>query len=870
MSIVLNLRAESRSMISKKIFLTALVFLSFLPVLFAQSIMDFQDTKVDDLSDQQIQELLNAARQRGYTEEQLFFLAQRQGYSVTELQKLQVRIDKIRGAANNAPATAEPKAAPVATDTMLVADETPVSVGPAVRPLEFFGYDYFKRDKNPFAFESNLVLPPPEGYVLGPKDQLTINIFGASETGYAETIKANGSLLLKNIGPIYVSGMTLAQAKRVITTRIGELYPGVRGANPSTFVDVALSKVRSIQIGLVGEVKRPGNYTINGLSTVYNALYLAGGPTENGTLRNIKILRQDKLIATLDYYSFLLNGLQQQRVRLKNQDVIMVGTYEDRVAMSGEVKRPGIFEVLEGENFEQVLNFAGGFTENAFQERVQIVRNSRNGKVVSEIYQDQFPIFGLEGGDEIKVNAILDRIQNRVVIKGAVNRPGVYALTKDMTLNHLIRKADGLKPDAFASRVLITRSTADLNYESLSVDARDSLGSKGGAVLLRTEDVVTVLSRFDLDAEKFVKVSGEVNNEGVYPFAQGMTASDLIFQAQGFKPAAATGNIEIARVPANPSRDNIAEVITRGVSEHLEITGDEVELNAFDHVIVRKNPDYYPPRTVTIVGEIQFEGEYGLLSEEDRISSILERAGGITELAYIPGATLIRETEFFENNDEAGRQLDLKDLLDNIDYDYLNEADRTFVKEVMEEIATLQQDELAAENLATKAKRERLLEIARRDPFLDDLEISGKESIAIDLGKILSDPESKENLILQDGDVISIPKELTTVRVRGRVLYPNTMRFEESKKLRYFVDKAGGFDTRSKIGKTYVVYANGEVSRTKNFIFYKKFPHVYPGSEIIVPVKPVKIPLKPNEIIGITSGLATLGLLVTQIIQVTR
>lgn len=867
MSLILNLRAESRKMISKKTIFTALVLLKFTTILLSQSLSDIQNTKVDDLSDDQIEQLLIRAEENGYSPQELYVLAQSRGFPITEIEKLKARVNLLRegkGSTNRNLAVESPldSLPQVPAKEKVKEKET----------LPLFGYDYFENGNNALRFEANVVLPAPKDYIIGQKDEITINIYGASVKNYIEAVQSNGALMLNNIGPVYVSGLTLDQASRVIKTKIGTFYPGILGPDPTTTLDISITKIRSVQISIVGEVKRPGNYTINGLSTVLNAIYLAGGPSKNGTLRSVKVLRGNKLVATTDYYSFFTKGIDKNNIRLENQDVILVESYSSRVTITGAVKRPGVFEILEGETFQDLLGYAGGFTEGAFPDRVQIIRNNGDGKVVADIYEDQYSIFELKGGDRITVNPILDKFHNRVVIKGSVNRPGEYALAPEMTLGDLIKKANDLTPDAFKSRAVLLRTTDDLNYTSLSIDLNNALPNQGLNTLLQKEDVINILSKFDLTAEVFVKVSGEVNKAGVYPFAEGMTVNDLIFLAEGFRPSAAAGNIEVSRVPDKQSQENIAEVMTMSVSEELGIVGDdEFMLKPYDHIIVRKNPDYFPPKTVSIIGEIKYEGEYSLLSERDRISSVLKRAGGITDLAYLEGATLIRNTEFFQNNDdESQRQENLIQLLESIDYDYLTEADQAFVDEVKDEIMIFSEGGANQENVATKAKRDRLMEIARRDPFLGDVQFLGKESIAIDLQEILRNNASKEDLILQDGDVISIPKQLTTLRVRGRVLYPNTMRYEENQSLKYFVNKAGGFDTRSNVKKTYVVYVNGDVSRTRSFLFFKSFPKVAPGAEIIVPVKPLKIPLKPGEIIGITSGLATLGLLVTQFIQITN
>jgi len=439
-----------------------------------------------------------------------------------------------------------------------------------------------------------------------------------------------------------------------------------------------------------------------------------------------------------------------------------------------------------------------------------------------------------------------------------------------MTLQDLIEKADGLRGDAFLNRAVITRTKPDFSTSIVNVDLRDVVRRE--QVSLKPEDVVEVLSSQDIEAQPYIKVSGEVNRGGVFPYSLDMTVEDVIFLAEGFTQAADITNVEISRRSEQQTPNNLAKIIKVQVDNQLANGGEKITIMPYDHVFVRRNPNYFEQKTVEVIGEVEYPGKYTLTSENERISDLLKRSGGLKNNAFVSGATLVRNTEFFRSENELeSRKEDLQNILNTLDTAFLSEADEKLIDEIYEEINNqyLFPNEQEV-NLASKAKRDRMKELAAANPFLPGLEIKRTESIAIDVRKILANPGGREDLILEDLDIISVPKKLTTIRLRGKVLYPNTVRFEDGLGLKQYINKAGGFDNRAKKNKTYVVYANGEVSRTKRFLFFRNFPSPEPGCEVIVPVKPLKIPLKPGELVGLTSGLATLAVLVTQLIQLNQ
>ncbi len=822
--------------------------------------------RLDDLSDEQLQLLLGRASNLGYSEQDIFTLAERQGYSSAEILRLRQRISDLDGSDEGG--RDERKAE-------VIAIKGPLPDSMRVEQVPFFGYSIFNPNtRGGISFEPNLFIPATDDYVLGPADEVSVNVYGASEKSEIAEVNVSGFLTLENVGPIFVSGLTLSEAKQAIKRRLSQYYGDLLNRNPKTFLEISIYRIRTISVSIVGEVRTPGTYSLNGLTTAFNALYIAGGPNVGGTLRAIKVIREGKTVAVIDYYDFLMKGDTDGNVRLKDDDIILVGSHLGRVSIGGEVKRSAVYEVKEGETVQDILDYAGGFNADAYRDRVTLKRKNDTERSVADVYASQFEIFEVKDGDDISVGKILERYSNRVTIKGAVFRPGPYALEEGLTLSKLIERAEGLKGDAFMERALITRTGEDLSTEIISVSLGDLISSGAGDIQLQREDAVQILSIYDLEEERFVQISGEVNRPGAYKYSSSMTVQDLIFLAMGFKESAATGNVEISSRPENQSRNNLAEIQVLPVEESLSLSQEnqKVELKPFDHVFIRRNPNYFEERTVQITGEVKYPGRYAIVSDGERISDIIERAGGLLGSAYIPGANLIRETEYFRvENDALQRKEFLEATLRSMDTLNLSEADEKFIEEAYEE---MQNAELipAEENagLASTAKRERLLELAERNPLLGGLELKETESIALDMAKILRSPGSDEDFLLVNGDVINIPKELKTIRLRGKVLYPNTVRFEDGRSLKHFIGKAGGFDTRAKKSKTYVVYANGDVSRTNSFLFLRSYPKPQPGSEVIVPSKPPKIPLKPGEIVGITSGLATLGLIVTQIIQISQ
>ena len=846
-----------------------------LPAAYAQNISDISTIRVDDLTDNQVRELLAKAQASGLSDTDLLQMAQSRGLANTEVEKLRVRIEQLKltgdgpGRTTTKRSEREPRKQ---TDLVEITDGMLSAEGELNRPSSdkpIFGSKLFSAVDRKLTFEPNLNLATPQNYILGPGDMLYIDIYGMSEQSYEAVVSPEGNLMLDNVGPVSVSGLTIEDATRRIKSRLGNYYPGMRGNNPNTFAQVSLGDIRTIKVHMVGEVRMPGTFTLSSFSSIYNALYAAGGPTDNGTLRNIKLVRNNKTIATIDIYEFLIDGSANLNSQLQDQDVILVEPFIARVEVAGEVKRPGIFEVREGESLGSVMRYAGGFTDNAFADRVSVTRNTPKERAVSDIYQDQFSIFTVKGGDRYQVGEILNRYSNRVQIKGAVFREGNYALSDGMTISQLIQRAEGLRGEAYLQRATVLRTNDDLSTEVFQVNLSDILAGGGNDIMLQREDIVRVSSIYDLNEEFYVKITGEVRNPGIFPYSRNMTIEDLIVSAGGLKEAASVEDVEVARRIQDANARDISEIIPTNINKDLSPSANPIILAPFDNVIIRRKTNFMLEKMVRIEGQVNAPGEFAVRNAEEKISDVISRAGGLSEFAYPKGATLIRRTEFYQTESEKIRkQRNYEELLARLatDSDDPNEAQALLLQRVGKNINQQQPSALTRdEDLTVQSKVDALSGIADRKADLAPIKIRETEAIAIDLETILRNPGSKHDLILEEGDIISIPKQLQTVRLRGDIIYPTTVRYEGGRSMSYYINRAGGFDNRAKRRRTYVVYANGEVARTKSFLGIRSYPVVEPGAEVIVPTKGPRMPFRPGEVISITTGLATLALLFSQI-----
>jgi len=840
---------------------TTILFL-FFSILFgfnslnSQSFNDFSNINFSTVSDSELDLLMRRASAQGYTQFDLLKLARAQGLSQSEVEKL----DKRFKSAQTVAYVAENASTPLEETRLRKRWQEEMEV---YREMEsdIYGYEVF-RGNTFLSFQSNLNIPTPSDYVLGPGDKLFIDIYGQSENYYQAEISPDGDLILENFGPINVSGMTVEKANIRLINKLKKVYTGL--SSKKTFVNISVGIPRAIRVNIVGEVNLPGTYNFSAFNTVYNAIYVAGGITENATLREVKLFRDNKLVDTIDIYKFLNEGNQSSNVRLENNDLIVVGPYTNRVSISGGVKIPGKFEIKNGETIADLINYAGGFSEDSYSKSIRITRIFDEKYKIVDVNSDQYEFFQLKSGDKIEIDKIIEKYDNRLIIKGSVYKPGVFALSEGMTVLNLIEKAEGIKPDTYLERGFITRTNKDFSTTNISFNLSNQINSIDDPILLKKDDVLNILSINELRDDNYIEISGEINKPGVYPFSSNLTLNDLILLAGGVRKNATLAGIEISRI--NKSDDSESAQIFKLSLDDLE-SELNFNLEPFDNIIIRKNPDIDIKRFARVEGEVKYPGEYAISSKKERISDLINRSGGPNEYAYYKGATLIRKTEFAEEYSLIENEInDLKSLKEKIlTNNNLTESEKLLVSRIDKDLEKLNLENSTNQDFSSFVKKERISEIIKRNALDGDIPLAKSESIGIDLDQILKNPGIKSDLLIEDGDIIVIPKKLETVRLRGELLYPTTVRHSPSRGLKYYINSAGGFDLKAKRSSTYVVYANGDVARTKKFLFFNLYPKAEPGCEVIIPRKSEKNPLAVSQILNFTTGLAALIIAINQI-----
>lgn len=848
-------------------FVLLAVFALVSPQSIAQQAVDLTQIKVDELSDEQVSELVKRASDSGFSTQDYLQMAQLRGMPSTEVLKLQRRIEELTQGGNSSSSSNVSNRKPrqqLDFNAITQGLYEPQELSDAERNgPQIFGESLFFNKNRRLSFEPSLNQATPKTYILGPGDMIYVDIYGQSEQYYEATVNPDGFVLLDNIGPVSVSGKSIEEAQGIIKSRVARYYPGLSGANPSTFLQVTLGNVRTIKVNILGEVRLPGTFTLSAFSTVFNALYASGGPNENGTFRKIRLIRNNKLIAEIDVYEMLTKGMADLDVQLKDQDVILVPPFLARAKVNGEVKRPITFEIATEDTFDDLLNYAGGFTDEAFKDRVAISRITGNQRSVSDVYQNQFGMFILKGGDEITVQRILNRYSNRVQIKGAVYREGTFALTEGLKLSELIKNAEGLRGDAYTEQASILRTKSDLSTEMIQVNLKAVLDGSSPDIILQREDVVRIASIYDIQNEKYVQILGEVKRPGVYPYSKSMKVEELIILAGGLQESANTQDIEIARRLEDTDLGTLSDIIPTKVDANLSVSSRSPELMPFDQVIVRKRSSFTMQKLVAVEGQVNSPGIFAIQTSGERISDLVKRAGGLNQFAYSKGASLIRRTEFFNTESEdIRRKRNLESLRMKLEADPSNsEAQEELLQRLFKDLPTTADP---VETQLSQSKKESLDQLAAGTPGFE-VKLKQTEAVAINLETIIQNPGSEDDLLLEEGDILSVPKLLQTVRMRGDLVYPTTLRHESGRGLKHYINGAGGFDRRANRKQTYVVYANGAVKRTKGFLGIRNFPAIEPGAEVIVPTKGPRVPLRLGEVVGITTGLATLGLVISQI-----
>ncbi|SMC78829.1 SLBB domain-containing protein [Pedobacter nyackensis] len=818
--------------------ITAILFLFAVlitQVAFSQS--NYSNVKVDELSDAQIREMISRAESIGYNDAQLEQMAKAQGMKAEEVEKLRARVAKIRSgkedqAASKAQETDKGRQFEGGTQGRRDSTTTKVDLFESLRP-KIFGAELFANSN--ISFEPNFRMATPRNYVIGPDDELLIDLSGDNEADYKLKVNPEGIIRLQYTGPVSVGGLTIEQAIAKIRTKLAGTYPGLRTGRTS--VAVNLGNIRSIKITLLGEVVKPGSYTLSSLSTVFNALNASGGPNMNGSFRKIQVIRGNKIVATVDVYDFLLNGIQKTNIRLQDQDVINIPVYQSRVEMSGEVKRPALFEVLSNESLADVIRFAGGFSNEAYTAQIKVLQNTNKERRITDVTAEKFDTYGPLNGDKYIVEGILDRFENRVEIAGAVFRPGKFELDKGLTLKGLIAKADGLKEDAFLNRGYINRLNADNTLALISFDVAKVLAGTDQDIALQREDRVTISSLFDLRDEYKLSIQGEVRAPGDFDYADNMTLADMIQLAGGFKEGATPNRIEISRRVRNSdslSKSAItAELFTINIDKNLRLEGDPFILKPYDIVTVRNSAGYAIQKQVKLEGEVLYPGVYTISSKDERISDLIKRAGGLTPIAYAEGASLKRPGAEKVNPDD-------KNAIDNKE-----EENKKFLS------------------------LKRAQEAGVKDTLHADVEqkLIQSDLVGISLERILHKPHSRYDLIVEDGDLIRVPRQLQTVKVTGEVLNPNSIVYLPGKSFKQYVNGAGGFTTSALKKGAYIKYANGSVEAGSKFLFFNNFPKVRPGAEILVPKRAERERMSAQGWIGLGTALASLGAIIVSLLR---
>lgn len=653
---------------------------------------------------------------------------------------------------------------------------------------DVFGRNIFNIDK--LTFQPNLNMATPENYRLGPGDEVIVDVWGASQNTMRLEISPDGYVNISNLGPVYLNNMTIKDARQLLKQELGKIY-----ADSANNIQVTLGNIRTIQVNVMGEVRAPGTYALSSLSTVFHALYASGGVSDIGSLRNVQVARGGKTIARLDVYEYIMKGQIQDDIRLQDGDVVIVPTYDELVKITGKVKRPMFYEMKNGESAATLLKCAGGFSSDAYKKSIRVLRKDGKEFSVKTVNDIDYSAFKLIDGDVVTVDSILNRFNNRLEVKGAVYHPGVFELSGSLnTVRQLVEKADGLLGDAFTGRAVLYRERENLTKEVLPVDIEGILKGTSPNIALQKNDILYIPSIHDLQDMGKVTISGEVNKPGSYTYADHMSLEDLVITAGGLKESASLVRVDVSRRIRDPKGttepDMVGQNFSFGLKDGFVVDGEAgFELQPYDQVFVRRSPSYNEQVSVTVDGEVLYRGEYTLSTKSERLSSLIQRAGGVSRYAYVRGAKLRRVA----NEEELRRMEDV-------------------VKMVRREIG---------ETLATSL----------------GLKVDSTFTVGIDLEAALANPGSDADLVLREGDVLTVPEYNNTVKVNGAVMMPNTVSYAKGKSVKYYLNQAGGYSANAKKSQKFIIYMNGQVAEVKGS--GKK--QIEPGCEIVVPNKTKKL-----------------------------
>lgn len=806
------------------LFLFVLVVL-VVRVSLAQNI-DPATVNVSTLSEAQISKIRNEISSRGLTVDQAMILAKQRGASDTQISELKMRLSgaSMGKSSNSSSSVAKNTSSSKhesANPKTMHQNENKLShlASPEYSELEkIFGSSLFMSQD--ISFTPSNIVNASDDYIISEEDEFVIQIWGNAQATYQLEVNKSGALLIPDLGPVYVKGKTYKNAVVSIKRMLVGIYSGMKGNHPTIFADVSLSWQHDINVVVMGDAVAPGSYLLPANSTVFNALYASGGPNVNGSFRDVRVLRGNKVVANIDLYDFLARGTSVGDLQLRDNDVVYIPSYSCRVELQGAFRKPLKYELEKSETISDLLKYSGGFADNAYGSKVKIERIVEGQKSIEVVDKSQYASFSLQNGDKVLSEEVLNKYDNRVTIRGAVFRPGSYQLKSGMKLSSLIAEASGLRKDAYLQRGYLTRKRDNMELENISFDLKSILDGSDDVELV-SEDVITIRSRYDMQEVQNVKIYGELNSPGEFPYVDNMTLQDLVVRAGGFSRDADVSFIEVARSLSNKEAEMLSDTISHyysfGVDRDLKLSneGARFVLKPFDVIYVRRAPGRRKFGSVKLLGEVLYAGDYSIISKKDHISDVVQRAGGTTPDAYLDGAMLIRKRSL------------------------------------------------------SKIEVQRLERLSENKEIRVNTSKDQSEIVGISLKDILANPHGSKDILVEAGDVISIPKNIETVRISGNVMNPIAVVYKRGKRLKKYINKSGGFDVRSRRSKVYVVYPNGTTSVTKNFILFKKYPKIKPGSEIIVPRRPKKGD-QTVKWIGIGSSLSTLAISIVSLINLTK
>lgn len=694
---------------------------------------------------------------------------------------------------------------------------------------QVFGRNIFNNEM--LTFEPSMNIPTPANYRLGAGDAVIIDVWGASQTTFEGTVSPDGTVTIEGVGPLALAGMTVKEANDYVKKQLGRFY-----ANSN--ITLTVGETRSIQVQVMGEVMVPGTYTLSALSSAFNALYAAGGISEIGTLRDIKVFRQGRVVSTIDVYDYILNGNTKGDIRLADNDVIVVGPYECLVNIRGKVKRPMFYEMKENESVSRILDYAGGFAGDAYTDNVRLIRKS--GREYSVYTVDEFEMNGflLKDGDSLYVDSVIPRFSNMAEIRGAVFHPGQYQMDGSIkTVRQLIKAADGLREDAFLKRAVMHRQKEDLTMEALSVDVEGIMDGTVADIPLRKNDILFIPSSLDMKGERTLTIDGEVNFPGIYQYADNTTIEDLVLQAGGFTEAASMAKVDVFRRIKNPDAvtddEKLSETYSFSLRDGLVMgDGQDFHLQPYDEVFVRKSPAYSEQRNVKVSGAVNFSGSYAMDNKDYRLSDLVKAAGGLSSLAYAKGARLQR---------------------------LLTEEE----KKQRESAMKASQIQVYEESL----RSEKEFNMAQADSILNlKLDLGDTYPVAINLEKAMKNPGSLDDVRLREGDELVVPQFSNTVKISGEVMYPISINYEKGKPLSYYIKRAGGYADRAHKSRVYTIYMNGSVEQLGR----RSSKSIQPGCEIVVPTKPQRNKMTPQEMMTIGTSTASIATMIATLVNILK